>query len=174
MSSKSNKSVPRRINFDDAPKQEAKKADDSPIPVRVSPRKRTLDSFRSPAKTTDGKETAFVTPLKRSRIDEKLEKKEKEYVPTYVYKNIEYKRQGEAVLDESTKKTFELVQEHFILPKDLETNRKYGPKSGVCFEEHAIRAYAQNLLESKTGSSTQICVACATTGHRRNECPLLV
>lgn len=173
MSSKSNKSVPRRIDFDDAAKQETKKKDDSPIPVRVSPRKRTLDSFLSPVKTS-GKEVAFITPLKRTRVDEKVEKKEDVYVPTYVYKNIEYKRQGEVVLDESTKKTFELVQEHFILPKDLETNRKYGPKSGTCFEEHAIRAYAQNLLESKTGTSIEICVACATTGHRRNECPSLV
>jgi hypothetical protein len=173
MSSNSKKSVPRRINFDDPSKQESTKKDVSAIPVRTSPRKRTLESFVSPAKTP-GKEIAYITPLKRTRVDEVVEKVEEEYVPIHVYKNIEYKRMGEAVLDKVTKTTFALVQEHFILPKDLETNRKYGPKSGICFEEHAIRAYSQNMLESKTGASVEICIACATTGHQRNECPSLI
>jgi hypothetical protein len=176
MPSKSKRSDPRRIDFDDALISDKAGNEVSPVPpAATTPRKRTLHSFLSPVKTIN-KDAAFVTPLKKSRIDEESEEKKGQYIPTHLYKNIEYKRQGEADLNEITKKAFELVQEHFLLPKDLETNRKYGPKSGICFEEHAIRAYSQNMLQSKSGSisAIEICTACATTGHKRNDCPSLV
>jgi hypothetical protein len=177
MSSKSTseKSVPRRIDFDDSPKEDKQQKDVSPIPLHVptSPRnKRTLQTYLSPVKKTS-KGVALVTPCKKSRLEEELEKKEEDYVPTYIYKNIDYKRQGDAKLGDVTKKIFELVQENFELPKDLETNRKYGPKSGVSFEEHAIRAYTQGMLEAKD-QSVDICTACARKGHQRDGCPKLI
>lgn len=176
MPPKSKRSDPRRIDFDDDLASDRTGNEVSPIPpAATTPRKRTLHTYLSPVKPVS-KDAAFVTPLKKTRIDEESEVKESQYIPIHLYKNIEYKRQGEADLNEITRKAFELVQEHFVLPKDLETNRKYGPKSGICFEEHAIRAYSQNMLESKTGSNPaiQICTACATTGHKRNDCPSLV
>jgi hypothetical protein len=57
----------------------------------------------------------------------------------------------------------------------LETNRKYGPISGSTFEHHAIRAYSLGMLKAKNPSvEVEICTACATKGHKRDECPKLV
>ena len=186
MSMNSKKSAPRRIDFENAVNQDKpNKVVISPILGKSSPRsnsKRKIDFFSSsPTKTARNDVAAFVTPLKEGTpnvdcvVAETSE--DKIYVPTHVYKNIEYKRRGEATcsLDERIKKTFALVEEYYVLPKDLETNRRYGPKSGLSFEEHAIRAYVQNMLEAKIeGSSIQICTACANTGHLRNDCPALV
>jgi hypothetical protein len=68
------------------------------------------------------------------------------------------------------------VEKHFVIPQDFENNRKYGPLSGVSFEERAISAYSCGLLEPKTQASAKvaICSACAEEGHKRSACPQLV
>lgn len=120
---------------------------------------------------------ALVTPSpKKARRSERKQRQEKvEYVPKYIHKNVEYKRRGE-IKDELQVATFELVEKHFVIPDDFETNRKYGPLSGVSFEERAIAAQAVGLLEPKSAesASVKICSACATEGHKRTACPNLV
>lgn len=41
------------------------------------------------------------------------------------------------------------IQEHFEIPKDFETNSKYGPYSGLCFEDRLITSYEWRQLEPK-------------------------
>ena len=128
--------------------------------------------LRTPEKRKSSKQLIKDEPsVKRIKTDE-----EKEYVPKYIHKNVTYLRKGEGDISDATKKTFDLVDKHFIIPKDLEQSRKYGPLSGTCFEERVISAYTLNLLEprSKSSSSVAICSVCAVEGHRRNQCPTLI
>lgn len=167
---------PRRLNFSE---KSDEKGHDSPTNNK---RKRSLDSFSSPKKKGK-KDDAFVTPDKRTRrvLDKTSEQPEEEYVPTYIYKNIDYKRKGEGKIDDATRKVFQLIVKNFSIPKDLEQNRKYGPKSGMTFEEHVIRAYKLKMLEPKEessspegGRSIDICTHCATEGHTRDDCSQLI
>ena len=69
----------------------------------------------------------------------------------------------------------DIVDEHFSIPKGFEQNREYGPLSGTCYEERAIRAYNLGLLKPVDQTSTvEICSSCASLGHKRVECPELV
>jgi hypothetical protein len=169
----------RRLDFEHAPKAtppRRSKRKQEQVDVTETPSKQTKrggDSFfdQKPA-------AALVTPPKeapREHKRRKVEQKKEEYVPTYIHKNVEYKRKGE-VNDETQVATFQLVEKHFVIPEDFENNRKYGPLSGVSFEERAISAYSLGLLEPKTPESAnvQICSACAEEGHKRVTCPNLL
>lgn len=178
--STSQKNAARRLFGDSAPASAASaapksKQSESPVSSVTptsTPRKRSLQqSLLSPEKKSK-LSAALVTPAKTKNQEDTTTT---EYVPTYIHKNIDYTRKGEGKIDDTTQKSFDLVGEHFILPNDLETNRKYGPISGTTFEQHAIRAYALGMLEAKDPSVVvEICTACATKGHKRDECPKLV
>ena len=141
-------------------------------------RKQGIASYFSPAKTTavgdSRKASVLVTPEK---VGDEEQEKEKEYVPTYIHKNLNYKRRGMASLDENLERTFDLVEEHYVIPSDFENNRSYGPLSGTCFEQRAVDAYEKGLLvpirSSKEGD-VLICVYCAQLGHRQDDCPQLI
>mmetsp|Transcript_26783 Transcript_26783/g.39622 ORF Transcript_26783/g.39622 Transcript_26783/m.39622 type:complete len:165 (-) Transcript_26783:152-646(-) len=160
---------PRRLDFN----QKADGKGES----SANNRKRPLDAFLSPKKKS-GKEDAFSTPSKKTQlVADKRSKKDEEYIPKYVYKNIDYKCKGQGKIDETVQQVFQLIEKHFRIPSDLEQNRKFGPKSGITFEEHAIRAYKLNMLEPRKSSDDQcidICTHCAKEGHKRDECPELV
>lgn len=120
------------------------------------------------------KDKAYATPSKKSRVEEPTN--EEVYVPQYIHKNLEYLRRGQATLSTSKQSAFSLVAQHFYLPEDLETNRKYGSLSGSCMEERAITAYSMGELEVKNPESDgiEICTACGTEGHFRKRCPHLI
>jgi len=123
------------------------------------------------------KEDEIATPVKRKIPLRRQEKKADEaHVPIYIHKNVNYQRRGDASIDEKLKKTFELVESHFFIPEDFERNRSFGPLSGTCFEERAIRAYNLSLLEPKNDADAalEICSHCAVLGHRRSDCPDLI
>jgi hypothetical protein len=181
-------SVKRRL-FDDAHEEQHEEVPASSIvdlttspPATVSlletpQKKRRVDSqlFFSPkgkAIVTPDKEEEIPTPVKQP----KEEKKKDPYVPTYIHKNLSYQRKGQALLGENAQKTFELVEAYFEIPEDFEQSRSFGPLSGTCFEERAIRAYNLSLLDPKkiTNATLEICSACATLGHKRNDCPDLI
>jgi hypothetical protein len=120
------------------------------------------------------KDKAYATPSKKARLEESTN--EEAYVPQYIHKNLEYLRRGQAILSANKQSAFSLVAQHFYLPKDLETNRKYGSLSGSCMEDRAITAYSMGELEVKNPESDgiKICTACGTEGHVRKRCPHLI
>jgi hypothetical protein len=117
------------------------------------------------------KKTVVVTP-----IDERKEPATPEYVPKYIHKNVEYCRKGQAKLSPSTLQAFQLVEDHFAIPKDIEQNRVYGPLSGTSYEELVIRAYTLGKLTPKDSADgdVAICTSCATVGHKLDDCPDLL
>lgn len=134
----------------------------------------------------DDDEVQVVSPpLKRTRLSERYSPQEKSkrpeekedeepYVPTYIHKNLSYKRAGTASLPPKVNKIFQLVVDHYEIPKDFETNRSYGPLSGISHEERVICAYNLSMLEPKDGTAVEICASCAKMGHKRNDCPDLI
>jgi hypothetical protein len=133
-------------------------------------RRRGMEAFLSSPEAKK-KKTAVVTPL-----DERKVAAVSEYVPKYIYKNVDYRRKGQAKLSPSTLQVFQLVEEHFDIPKDIEQNRSYGPLSGTSYEERVIRTYTLGKLTAKdpADADVAICTSCATVGHRRNDCPALL
>ena len=145
-------------------------------------RKRDVSSYFSPVASRKNK-AAVVTPekpearttAKRVKKEQNKEHEAEQYVPTYIHKNLNYQRRGQASISEELKKTFALVEQHYEIPNDFETNKKrYGPLSGTCFEERVVTAYDHGLLESKSDTITEICSHCAVTGHKREDCPVLI
>ena len=157
------------------PPRSKRKSEDA-VDLTKTPAKQKRDD--SSLVEEQSKLAAPVTPSpKKARRTEQrqIEKVRAEYVPTYIYKNVQYKRKGQ-VKNDIQLKTFELVEQYFVIPDDFETNRKYGPLSGTSFEERAIAAYSAGLLEPKSDESAlvKICSNCATEGHKRTSCPKLV
>jgi hypothetical protein len=95
------------------------------------------------------------------------------YVPHYLYKNLQYRRKGEADLNTGARKAFDLIEENYFVPQNFESSRIYGPWSGSSYEERLINAYECNLLQPKVGSIL-FCCACGEVGHSRRLCPSLL
>jgi hypothetical protein len=85
------------------------------------------------------------------------------------------------------KRVFDLVEEHYVIPSNFESDRSYGPLSGTCFEERVVNAYDRGLLlpnhqnqnkhpsnDEGCGSILIICTHCAALGHRQDDCPDLI
>ena len=176
------KSVQRRLVFDEEGHDSAlpgqNEADDqretrnheAQSPQRRTKRGQTASTFESP----EGKKTKvapFVTP--EQAASEKLSR----YVPKYIHKNLDYARKGKAKLPESKLKIFNWIGERYVIPKDFEQKRSYGPLSGITYEERVTQAYCLRKLErseSAPDAETNICTACTEVGHRRDDCPTLI
>jgi hypothetical protein len=136
----------------------------------VSEPKRQRGMFQSPTK--DRKTTIVVTPPERGSVDDNTKDT---HVKTYIHKNVEYFREGEASLTPKTLKVFRLVCDNYDIPVDFENDRSFGPLSGMCYEERLIRAYTLNKLKPKEKATALVfCTSCAETGHLRNDCPTLL
>ena len=183
-----------------APASSLKQQHEQPTPKRQKKRPGTIDAFASPIASTESRKTgakrAVVTPeekVKHSEDDTAEQAAEtedqaslKKYVPTYIHRNVGYRRQGESnsTLPETTLKVFSLICENYIIPTTFEQRRSYGPLSGTSYEERVIEAYSLGLLEpkkerknttSKSGKQKIIvCTSCAEIGHKRTECPSLI
>jgi hypothetical protein len=185
--SKSNAASKRRLEFvdesdDDSGKQPTTASGRDDTPEQSAPtttRKRGMEAFLS-SPGAKKKKTAVVTPLAvETPLDERkaaAAAAESEYVPKYIHKNVDYRRKGQAKLSPSTLQVFQLVEEHFDIPKDIEQNRSYGPLSGTSYEERVIRAYTLGKLTPKDSADADIaiCTSCATVGHTRDDCPDLL
>lgn len=154
--------------------QKKRRVDDYFSPKRgraiVTPEKDEELDIASPPST---KKPRVVDLMDKVSTRPRTAKRTKAYVPEYIHKNLGYQREGTASLSAVAKKTFELVQEHYVIPDDLEQNRSYGPLSGTCFEERAIRAYNLSLLKPMK-TDVEICSHCSSLGHKRNDCPQLI
>ena len=79
-------------------------------------------------------------------------------------------RDGEA-------RAYAILRATHIVPEDFLTNSDYGPLSGISFEQRALSAYNDGLLEAKDRSATSehvvLCTECgAQDGHTFLECAL--
>lgn len=121
---------------------------------------------------------------KRTTVAEELAAaadEEEPYVPKHIHANVGYTRFGASNnhLSNGQKMAFNCIADNYILPRDFETNRKYGPLSGVSYEERAIAAYATNMLEAKEDADAKllrlgVCSWCGTVGHKKVRCPDLI
>ena len=98
-----------------------------------------------------------------------------ETTPVFLHKLLEYKRRGNAQLSDVQHKVVAFIERHFHVPEDFERSHKFGPLSGMCFEERLIAAYANELLEPRvaTGNTSdlRICTNCGKHGHTKTDCP---
>jgi hypothetical protein len=179
----SNKKIPKVVEEEDGQVMEVVPVSavyESQDIVTGTPQKRktALDSYFSPVASSRRKKSAVVTPEKVESTKKAKHQGKKEdgkaYVPVYIHKNLGYQRYGQASITDELKKTFALVEEHYEIPSDFETNKKYGPLSGTCFEERAVAAYNHGLLKSSSRTGVEICSHCATAGHKRDDCPALI
>ncbi len=116
--------------------------------------------------------------------DEKSKSKKKssrEYVPVHIYSNVDYHRRGHLALDQGTLRAYHFIRNTFHIPKNLETDPKFGALSGSCFEERVIRAYSLGQLEpsgnGKHGDMNEmllVCSFCGDEGHKRDGCSKLL
>ena len=140
----------------------------SPPPKKRRPHQHGIEAFTSPASQKRGP-TVTVTPEEQERHTLS------QYIPSYIHKNLEYRRGGSAHLSAATLEVFRLITQHYVIPADFEQSRKYGPLSGTCYEERVVQAYSLGKLAPVDGSEKLvICTVCATKGHRRSSCPTLV
>lgn len=160
------------------PTQKKLKTSTAAIPSTPEQKRRWHDKHETQGISTyfspkPAKKAAVITPEKKEEEKVETEKpKEQAFVPIYIHKNLNYQRKGQASLNPKRQRVFDLVKDHCVIPDDFETNRRYGPLSGTCFEERAIDAYEKRLL--KTTSIVEICTYCAKVGHEQDECPDLV
>ncbi|KAG1706878.1 hypothetical protein DVH05_027727 [Phytophthora capsici] len=84
------------------------------------------------------------------------------HIPTFIY---------EHEVSKELKTVVEYIK-YYDVPKDFETNKKYGCHSGLTYEKRLARAYSMGLLPPKCGKKTEaICVTCAKVGHTYKACP---
>jgi len=98
------------------------------------------------------------------------------YHPDHIHGNIDYHHRGEVPLTAGQMNAYRFIRNHFNIPKDIELDSKYGPWSGICFEERILRAYTLGQLKSKSGdgSSLRVCTFCGEEGHARARCMKLI
>ncbi|CAJ1966713.1 unnamed protein product [Cylindrotheca closterium] len=169
---KSNASAKRRLFFGNQESDSGKKRKEVPIEIEDdSPRPTQSTLSETPQKKIRYGRAKVITPDKE---DDK--KKEAEYVPTYIHKNLSYHRKGKAMLDPTTQKTFDLVTRFFQVPENFEQDRRFGPIAGTCFEERMIQAYNLGMLEpiEEENASIELCSSCASEGHKSVDCPQLL
>jgi len=171
-----------RVVYDSADEDEGdgKARPSQSTPKRQKKQQGIKAAFTPPAATAATAKAKAVTPEEEVQVivPEDVERKAlSSYVPKYIHQNVNYSRRGEAALPEMTLKVFRMVCDNFVVPEDLEQQRRYGPLSGTSYEERVIQEYSLGRLapkSKKNETATAICTVCATTGHKRSECPSLI
>lgn len=165
------------------------RATDSPMASAIAPASgattRATASVVTPSPIRPKSRALLVetsgTKGSKSEVLGAIDEEKDEYVPIYIHKNVGYQRFGTAYsrLTDGQRAAFNFVVDNYVIPTDFESNRRYGPLSGVCYEERALAAYATNLLEEREEIDSSVikkgvCSSCGTVGHRRNRCPDLL
>jgi len=99
-----------------------------------------------------------------------------DYHPDHIHGIIDYHHRGEVSLTTGQKNAYRFIRDHFNIPRDIELDSKFGPWSGICFEERILRAYTLDQLMPKKvdGSSLKVCTYCGEEGHKRDGCMKLI
>jgi hypothetical protein len=138
----------------------------------------TSAPYGSPvAKRTKQTTLVVVTPDESKGAAAASKSKSKPaYVPTYIHKNVGYRRERDGLLSDVVLRAFDQIVAAHVIPDDLEQSRAYGPLSGACYQDRVLQAYTLGRLTVRkdfTGA-TCICTVCAETGHKRDACPTLI
>ncbi|KAL3672694.1 hypothetical protein V7S43_001988 [Phytophthora oleae] len=96
--------------------------------------------------------------------DEWVDEESSVHIPTFIYETVKYKHKNEK------------HEKYYGVPKDFETNNKFGCHSGLTYEKRMARAYSMGQLSLKRGKKSEavpkpICLTCANVGHTYKACP---
>ena len=94
------------------------------------------------------------------------------YVPENIHKTVDYSRRGTKALPRGLVAAFHHIERYFQVPDDFEVDKRFGPLSGISFEERLVAAYSQGLLVAKEENTPFICTSCGELGHKKRACPL--
>ena len=119
--------------------------------------------------------------LKRSKSQVKSQNKSKDtkdrakkakHVPVFLHRHLDYLREGEKKLSGPVKQAYAFIKARCEIPENFEGDQKFGPLSGICFEERVISAYRLKMLEMKKGLEyISVCTMCGSRGHDKYSCP---
>eukprot|EP00584_Thalassiosira_punctigera_P017380 CAMPEP_0172548394 /NCGR_PEP_ID=MMETSP1067-20121228/17698_1 /TAXON_ID=265564 ORGANISM="Thalassiosira punctigera, Strain Tpunct2005C2" /NCGR_SAMPLE_ID=MMETSP1067 /ASSEMBLY_ACC=CAM_ASM_000444 /LENGTH=234 /DNA_ID=CAMNT_0013335601 /DNA_START=46 /DNA_END=747 /DNA_ORIENTATION=+ len=97
-------------------------------------------------------------------------KKRERYEPGHIHSTLAYRHRGELQLNQGTLKAYRFIRKHFLIPRDIEADPRFGPHSGSCFEERVVRAYNLGQLEPKDRreewGELLVCYYCGEEGHK--------
>ena len=101
-----------------------------------------------------------------------------DYHPDHIHGIIDYHHRGEVSLTTGQMDAYRFIRDHFNIPRDIELDSKFGPWSGICFEERVLRAYTLDELmpknEEDVSCSLKVCTYCGEEGHKRDGCLKLI
>lgn len=103
---------------------------------------RVTDSSRKAA----NKQKATPRDVGGRRLNFVRDEEDDEFVPVATHRLVGYAEKGQRVLDADVAAVFAFVDRACDAPDDLESNHKYGPKSGASYEERLISAYVHGLV----------------------------
>ena len=87
---------------------------------------------------------------------------------------MHYSAEGTTQLTPGQAKVVAFVKANYVIPDDFELDKlRYGPLSGVSFEERLLAAYRWGKLGLKRGARVGAppqCSACGGEGHWPTEC----
>mmetsp|Transcript_8270 Transcript_8270/g.17509 ORF Transcript_8270/g.17509 Transcript_8270/m.17509 type:complete len:238 (-) Transcript_8270:54-767(-) len=110
---------------------------------------------------------------KRRKVD--LETAKSSVVPQNSYRILGYLREGDAVLSLGSRRAYDLVKANCHIPKDFDSDPRFGPLSGTCHEERVIAAFSTGMLKVRIEADTDfveggVCSWCGRAGHQRGGC----
>mmetsp|Transcript_8156 Transcript_8156/g.16466 ORF Transcript_8156/g.16466 Transcript_8156/m.16466 type:complete len:246 (+) Transcript_8156:60-797(+) len=129
-------------------------------------------------------ESSSSQPLSQLSFQSFEDVKKATYVPKAIYKNIGYRmRDNDSIMELSVgrRKALTHILSITTIPSDFET-RKYGPLSGITWEDRVLTSYDSLLIGEKDNSGNVrrkdekewICTECGIMGHRKKHCTKLI
>lgn len=90
-----------------------------------------------------------------------------------LHEAVFYKPRGQVQLSQGERAALDHVAANYVIPDDFELDTtKFGPLSGVSYEERLLSAYRHALLPLRRGHTrVALCTGCAREGHWVTDCP---
>lgn len=144
--------------------------------VATKGRKRKKSHQRTNSEDDDVAGLYYHSDGERRGVNAKRESRQ--YEPGHIQSTLAYYQRGELPLGRGTLRAYRYVRDHFLIPRDIEVDPKFGAHSGSCFEERVLRAYALGLLDVKADAKDcgplLVCSHCGDEGHIRDDCSELL
>jgi len=147
---------------------------------RITKKRTTAKIQKLDLKSSDSKK---ILKKDHGKKQDDVDADQNQSVQSFVHKAVSYDRAGFKELPLNKFKVYEFVKDNFSIPENFEKDHKFGPLSGVSFEERVIDAYMQNLLEPQSRDDSfieddsgknillKMCFTCGNFGHWPKSCP---